>query len=345
MLASPRSSAGWSTSASKTGIPALAKTMAIPPPIVPAPTTAAARTGRRGVSFGTSGILATSRSPKNTWMRAFDSSENKHSVKRLRSKSQPCSNGINVAASTASIAASGAIMPRCLLRAFWRAVRKMGALCSGVPSFSLRSRVLGAGDLAGEFDGTRAQIAINQTIQDARGQRFAGFDRIALRAHLHGFRDAGKARQALCSGGAGDNPEPYLGLADLRARVSHPIVSRHRQLEPAPKGGAVNGGDQRFRAILHLQEQLDEFRAAALARGDFAEFLNVRSRDEGLAGSHEHGSLHLTICGEDLDRFGNPFGYARAQGVHRRIVDGDYGDFAVFADLHKVAGHRHSPNC
>ena len=99
-------------------------------------------------------------------------------------------------------------------------------------------------------------------------------------------RDAGKARQALCSGGAGDKAEPYLGLADLRARVGHTIVSRHRQLEPAPKSGAVNGGDKRFRAILHLQEQLDEFRAALLARGDLAEFLNVRSSDEGIAGPH-----------------------------------------------------------
>ena len=53
-------------------MPALAKTIAMPPPIVPAPTTATLFTGIAGVSFGTSGILATSRSPKKTWISAFD---------------------------------------------------------------------------------------------------------------------------------------------------------------------------------------------------------------------------------------------------------------------------------
>src|SRR5437899_8127164 len=53
MVASPRSRAGWSTSLSSTGKPALAKTMAMPPPIVPAPTMATLFTGMSGVSLGT----------------------------------------------------------------------------------------------------------------------------------------------------------------------------------------------------------------------------------------------------------------------------------------------------
>ena len=56
----------------------------MPPPIVPAPTTAARRIGMRGVSLAMPGILATSRSPKKTWISAFDWSEKRHSRKSSR---------------------------------------------------------------------------------------------------------------------------------------------------------------------------------------------------------------------------------------------------------------------
>ena len=47
----------------------------MPPPMVPQPTTAADAMGRAGVSLGTSGILATSRSAKNAWRCAADWSD------------------------------------------------------------------------------------------------------------------------------------------------------------------------------------------------------------------------------------------------------------------------------
>src|SRR5438132_582731 len=48
MVASPLSSASCFTSSTRTGMPALAKHMAMPPPIVPAPITAAEWMGRAG---------------------------------------------------------------------------------------------------------------------------------------------------------------------------------------------------------------------------------------------------------------------------------------------------------
>ena len=60
-------------SISVTGIPALAKHIAMPPPMVPAPITAALLIGRTGVSSGTSGIFEVWRSAKNMWRSAFDS--------------------------------------------------------------------------------------------------------------------------------------------------------------------------------------------------------------------------------------------------------------------------------
>jgi hypothetical protein len=54
-------------------MPALAKFMAIPPPMVPAPITAADLIVLSGVSEGTSGTFDAVRSPKNAWRKAFDS--------------------------------------------------------------------------------------------------------------------------------------------------------------------------------------------------------------------------------------------------------------------------------
>ena len=72
-------------------MPAFAYVMAMPPPIVPAPTTAARAISRAGVSFGTSGILPTSRSAKNRWRIAFDSTDRTQSANSSISRREPAS--------------------------------------------------------------------------------------------------------------------------------------------------------------------------------------------------------------------------------------------------------------
>ncbi len=64
MRASPFSSTSRLASSSFTGKPKSAKLMAMPPPMVPAPTTAAVAISGSARSFGSQGILATSRSAK-----------------------------------------------------------------------------------------------------------------------------------------------------------------------------------------------------------------------------------------------------------------------------------------
>ena len=51
-------------------MPALAKAMEMPPPMVPAPTMPTLAICRKGVPFGMSGIFDASRSEKNTYCRA-----------------------------------------------------------------------------------------------------------------------------------------------------------------------------------------------------------------------------------------------------------------------------------
>jgi len=145
MVASPRLRAPWSVSLMSTGIPAFANTMAMPPPIVPAPTTAADFMGITAMSLGMSGILLVSRSLKKTWMSDLDCSEERHSRKSFCSTLQPSSNCSLVDASTASIAAAGASRPRCFLAVASRVEEKICAFSVALPSFSLRWRVFGAG--------------------------------------------------------------------------------------------------------------------------------------------------------------------------------------------------------
>ena len=77
----------------------------MPPPIVPAPTTAARAIGFTGVPFGTSGTLATSRSAKNRWRSDFDSVETTQPANSSRSRTEPASNGLRRPASMASTTA------------------------------------------------------------------------------------------------------------------------------------------------------------------------------------------------------------------------------------------------
>ena len=101
-------------------MPALMYDIVMPPPIVPAPTTAARRISAAGVSFGTSGTFAASRSAKNRCRSAFDSVETTHFAKSSRSRSDPASKDKVNAPSIASTAASGADAP---LAIFFRAAR------------------------------------------------------------------------------------------------------------------------------------------------------------------------------------------------------------------------------
>ena len=102
MTPSPLSIASCDTSNTVTGIPALAKFMAMPPPIVPQPMTAAVLMSGVGVCFGTSGILATWRSAKNACRCAFDWSVATSFRKVARSIASPSVNGVDTAASMQS---------------------------------------------------------------------------------------------------------------------------------------------------------------------------------------------------------------------------------------------------
>ncbi|MCY1561998.1 hypothetical protein D9M68_993290 [compost metagenome] len=92
-------------------MPALAKFMAIPPPMVPAPMTATRLTGRIDVPVSNPGNLPTSRSAKNTWRRASDSVEASASLNSSPSRARPSASGKLQAASIAATTRCGALWP------------------------------------------------------------------------------------------------------------------------------------------------------------------------------------------------------------------------------------------
>jgi|GEM_PF-6272956 len=83
-----------------TGMPTLAKFIAMPPPMVPAPSTPTLRIGRGATSAGTPGILVAARSAKNRWRSAPDSGEVRHASNSCASSASPWSNGSVAAACT-----------------------------------------------------------------------------------------------------------------------------------------------------------------------------------------------------------------------------------------------------
>ena len=79
----------------------------MPPPIVPAPITAARAIAIAGVSFGTSGTFAASRSAKNMWTSARHSVDVTQSANSSRSRAEPASKSSVNAASMASTRLEG----------------------------------------------------------------------------------------------------------------------------------------------------------------------------------------------------------------------------------------------
>ena len=112
MVDRPLPSNSESCSTTVTGMPALAKFMVMPPPMVPAPITPALSNCFRSRFLSTPGIFAAARSAKKTWRIAFDSSDTTQTSNISRSRANPSSNGNSTAASTHSIQAYGARIPR-----------------------------------------------------------------------------------------------------------------------------------------------------------------------------------------------------------------------------------------
>ena len=134
---------------------------------------------------------------------------------------QPCSKGRLVASSTASMAASGAIKPRCFFAPESRAAAKRRRVLIGRAKLFIAVACLGRGlicDFAGESNGSCQQIALDQFVNDAKSN--ASCAEMGLpSAHIsRAFATPARPRKPLRSCRAGDDAQASPPAGPLARR-------------------------------------------------------------------------------------------------------------------------------
>ncbi len=160
-------------------------------------------------------------------------------------------------------------------------------------------------------------------------ERFAGADRIAADDHLDREFGTDRARQALRAAGARQQAEFHLGQAEFGVLGRDAEMTGERDFETAAKRGAVNGGNDRLRTVLHHGQHF--MQARRLRR--LAEFGDVGAGDEGAAGAGQHDRLHFGIGDRALHALQDTAADRGAQRVHGRTVDRDNGDHVMTLEL------------
>jgi len=136
---------------------------------------------------------------------------------------------------------------------------------------------------------------------------------------------AGEARQALGSGGPGQQPQAHFRQADLGGRHGHAVMAAHGGLQTTTQRRAMDGGDHGLRQILDVMHHL---RQPGLLDG-LVEFGDVGARDEGTAIADEYGSLGAGICREAFETRGKAEAHGQRKRIDGRVVDGDDGNVTV----------------
>ena len=112
-----------------------------------------------------------------------------------------------------------------------------------------------------------AQIAFDDCIHKAQRLRFGGIDRPRRQNHLERLIEANEPGHALCSAGAGNDPERDFRHAESCARRGNSIVTGQRDFQATTHDGAVHRHDHR-----HIQRLIAiEQRAVLLFLGRAAE--------------------------------------------------------------------------
>ena len=133
--------------------------------------------------------------------------------------------------------------------------------------------------------------AFDDFLDQAVLERLRGADRIAADDHLDRQFRTDRARQALRAARARQQAELHFGQAEPGILGRDAEVAGERHFEPAAKRRAMNGGNDRLRAVLHQGQHFVE--AGRLRR--LAEFGDVGAGDEGAAGTGQHDRLDFRI--------------------------------------------------
>ena len=197
----------------------------------------------------------------------------------------------------------------------------------------LRQHLAGKGFAAGggTFDDFLDQAVL---------QRVLGADRIAADDHLDREFRTDRARQALGAAGPRQQAELHFGKAELGLLGRDAKVACQSDFETTAERGAVNGGNDRLRRILHQRQHFDE--PGRLRR--LAEFSDVGAGDEGAAAAGQDDRLHFRIGDRALHGFENTAAHGGAKRVYGRTVNRDDGNNVMTLELYDFV-HETLPGC
>ena len=298
-----------------------------------------------GVSFGTSGTLAASRSAKNRWRSAFDSVETTQSANSSRSRSEPASNGSVSAgfdgvdggerraqrpwpsspAPRAPAAHASSPAARCV-----GADRRSRASCGSRRPPALRLR---------ERDRARQQIARRRCRSTMPAASALGAGTGLPSVHISSASAAPASRGSRCVPPApGMMPSSTSGWPTFASFVGDAVVAGHARprarrrarCRESRRRAAWSRPRCRFSSACVPADRVSE----SLARLQQLEDLDVGAGDERGARADQHDRVGAGVGDGARDRLVDRFPHARAQRVDRRVVDGDDGD----ADLSLRSG-------
>ena len=183
---------------------------------------------------------------------------------------------------------------------------------------------------AGEGHRSFAQFSfLDQRVDDAPVERLPGAERRSGKNGIEGILDAAQAGQALRASGAGNETELDLGQPEFCRRYCDAIMARERHFESAAQGGAMNGGDDRFRTAFKRALDFRDRRTF----GRLAELGNIRAGDKGTAGADQNDCLDGRISRCLQDAVANAIAHIGRKRIHGWRIDRDDGDVAFAAEV------------
>src|SRR2546427_3594160 len=186
-----------------------------------------------------------------------------------------------------------------------------------------------AHDLLGEGDARRREVPLHDRVDQAGREGRVRADRLPAHDHLERRLDPDHARETL--GATRTGKEPQLDLWKPAARRLHAdsVMAGERDLEAAAERSAVDGGDDRLRALL---DQRQDFVEAGLFRR-LAELRDVGAGDERPPGAGDDDGADRRVGGRPCDAIVETLTHVLAQRVDGGIVDGEHGDAAPAAQV------------
>ena len=186
--------------------------------------------------------------------------------------------------------------------------------------------------LVGKSECALEQVAFDELVEQRGGLELFRSDRIAGKNHVECGLDADHARHALRAAGTGQQAELHFGQADLGVLARNAVVTTQRDFQTTAQGGAVNDRDAWLAAVL---DAVDDVRQARRLRR-FAEFLDVRAGDKGIALADQRHGQHLGIGVGRLEGLLQALAHRLAERIHGRVIDDDQGDRAVSLQSHEL---------